>query len=226
MNFFISIDFDGTIVGQDITDEVIKRFAGPGWEPIEEEWERGLIGSRECLSRQMSLIEAPLEEALEYIDRFEVDKTFPGFISFLRENNIPHAVVSDGFKPFSQRILKNAGLSGLPVYANALKEEGGRLKAYFPYSKEACPSGTCKCAVAGDAGGGAPVILIGDGRSDFGLAGKAAYVFAKRKLVDHCSEKKIPHSAFRDFSEIEKNLRLLEELLPKGASGRVFSTAG
>ena len=222
MNFYVSIDFDGTIVDKDITDEVIRRFAHPGWEAAEEEWEKGLIGSKECLERQMALIDTPLNEVLEFVDGFKVDESFPAFIGFLRRNNIPHGVISDGFKAFSGRILGNAGLPDLPVFANGLKEEGGRLKAFFPYSKADCASGTCKCTVSAESGMGSPVILIGDGRSDFGLAGKAAFVFAKRKLVGYCAEKKIAHASFADFSEIERHLNILKHHNLKGLKVSAF----
>lgn len=216
MDFYIAIDFDGTIVDKDITDEVIKRFARPGWEAYEEEWEKGVIGSRECLELQMSLIDASLEEVVEFAGGFKADATFPDFIGFLRRNNIPHGVISDGFREFSAMILGNAGLHDVPIFANRLKSDGGRLKAVFPHSQWNCPSGTCKCAAAADAGDGTPVILVGDGRSDFGLAGKAAFVFAKRKLIGYCAENNIAYAPFSDFGEIKTRMALLMQDAPKG----------
>ncbi|MBI5587901.1 MAG: HAD-IB family phosphatase [Deltaproteobacteria bacterium] len=209
-DLFVAIDFDGTIVEKDITDEVIKEFARPGWELAEEEWEKGVIGSRECLERQMALIEEPLDKVVKFVDRFEVDSTFPEFIAYLKKNHIPHGVVSDGFEAFSKRILSNAGLADTPVFANLLKEADGRLKAFFPNSKPGCPSGTCKCMVTSGIGNGAPVILIGDGRSDFCLGRKAGFVFAKRKLEVYCRENGIPHAAFKDFTDVSRYIKSFE----------------
>lgn len=215
-NLFIAIDFDGTITDRDITDAVIQRFARPGWEKAEEEWEKGLIGSRECLERQMALIDAPLPELLKFADRFTVDRSFPGFVGFLRRQRIPHAVVSDGFKVFSERILKNAGITDIPVFANGLREENGRIKTFFPNKKAGCFAGTCKCMVAGDAGGGAPVILIGDGRSDFCLAEKSLFVFAKKKLAAHCKTNGLFHIAYESFRDIEKYMSVFVTQLSGG----------
>jgi hypothetical protein len=54
----ILCDFDGTISVEDITDALLVRFAKPGWEDIEQAWKRGEIGSRECMARQIALLDA------------------------------------------------------------------------------------------------------------------------------------------------------------------------
>lgn len=206
-NFFVSIDFDGTVTAADVTDAVIQLFAKPGWEEAEKLWELGRIGSRECLETQMSLIEAPLDSVLEYIDSFAIDETFVDFVSFLKKFHIPFGIISDGFQIFIERLLKNAGLKQIPAYANQLKEEGGKLKTFFPHMDKNCSSGICKCEVAKKLGNGLPIIHIGDGRSDFGVSGKAWYVFSKGKLTDFCEDKGIPHSPFNNFNDIEKRLK-------------------
>src|SRR5208337_462189 len=143
--FFVSIDFDGTITDSDITDALIKQFAKPEWEHAERLWEEGTIGSRECLAAQMSLIEAPLEDLLSYTRNFAIHDSFIPFIRFLRESGIPHAIISDGFKVFIDQLLTDAGIKGVPVFANRLTCENGSLKALFPYTSTKCSSGTCKC---------------------------------------------------------------------------------
>lgn len=204
-DLFISIDFDGTVTKTDITDAVIQRFAGTGWEEPERLWEEGVIGSKECLEAQMSLIPAPLEEVLGFVDSFAIDENFPDFIYLLKTNRIPFCIISDGFKVFIDRLLKNAGLKDIPVYANRLTEEDGHIKTLFPYSNKDCSSGVCKCAVANTLRGSDPIIHIGDGRSDFCIAEEALFVFSKGKLTDFCKSKDIPHIEFNDFKEIRVN---------------------
>ncbi len=199
----VTLDFDGTIVDEDITDAVIETFARAGWEEHEALWQQGLIGSRECLEKQMALINSPLESVLEYIDRFAIDRTFSDFLTLLKSFQLPFAVISDGFGIFAERLLGKAGLIGLPVYANQLEEESGRLTAIFPHSSGGCSSGLCKCEVTQKIGGGHTIIHIGDGLSDFCLARKAAYVFARGKLADFCKKEGIPYSNFRDFRDIK-----------------------
>ncbi len=208
-DFFISIDFDGTVTDTDITDAIIKQFAAPEWELAEKLWEEGAIGSRECLATQMSLIGTPMEDLLAYAKNFSVHASFPPFIKFLRESGIPHAIISDGFKVFIEQLLTDAGIEGVPVYANRLEYEKGVLKALFLHTDAKCSSGTCKCKTAERAGGKLPVIHIGDSRSDFCLAEKAAYVFSKGKLTGHCRENTIAHSSFDSFNDVERELRLI-----------------
>ena len=208
-NFFISLDFDGTVTDRDITDAIIQEFAAPEWEEAERLWEAGSIGSRECLSVQMSLIDAPLRRVLAHADKFSLAPGFTGLVDFFRKHEVPFCIISDGFLVVIERLLANAGLKGIPVYANTLAEENGRLKASFPYSRAQCSSGTCKCRVAGKLSRGLPVIHIGDGRSDFCVAEKAAYVFSKGKLTGHCKASGLAHTAFEHFRTVEEGLAIL-----------------
>ena len=200
---FVTLDFDGTITAEDITDAVIETFARPGWEKYEALWKEGLIGSRECLENQMALIDSPLDSVLEHVDRFTIDKAFNDFLTLLKQFHIPFAIVSDGFRIFIERLLRNTGLEGLPVYANQLKEENGKLDVIYPHSFEGCSSGLCKCEVTRKISGGRSIIHIGDGMSDFCVSKKAAYAFAKEKLAGFCKNNGIPYVHFRDFKDIE-----------------------
>jgi 2-hydroxy-3-keto-5-methylthiopentenyl-1-phosphate phosphatase len=200
--FLVAIDFDGTIAAQDVTDAVIQRFSRPGWEIAERLWAEGKIGSRECLSIQTSLLSASIEEILYYIDGMRVDPSFPAFVKFLRTASIPFAIISDGFQEFIQRVLANSGIDEFPlIIANRLQENKTGLEAIFPYAEELCSAGTCKCAAAAEIGGGLPVVLIGDGRSDFCIARGSAYVLSKGKLSIFCAENAIPGQPFKDFSD-------------------------
>lgn len=214
--FFVSVDFDGTVTDLDITDSVIKEFAVPGWEEIEVLWEDGEIGSRECLSRQMALINTPVRGLLEHVRSMSINESFISFVDFMRSSGIPFGIISDGFQIFIESLLIEAGLQGVPVYANQLIEGENGLKTFFPYTNPACPSGMCKCRTARDLSNLLPIIHIGDGRSDFCIADKAAYVFAKDKLAHYCVSKEIPHTAFSSFASVEDNLRaLVQNMLPE-----------
>ena len=201
-HFFVAIDFDGTIVAQDVTDSVIQRFSRPGWEIAERLWAEGKIGSRECLSTQISLLSASIDEILNYIDVLQIDPSFPAFVNFLRTASIPFAIISDGFQEFIKRVLANSNIDEFPlIIANRLQENQTGLEAIFPYAEEPCSAGTCKCAAASKIGGGLPVVLIGDGRSDFCLARNAACVLSKGKLSAFCAENFIPGQPFKNFSD-------------------------
>jgi len=201
---FVAIDFDGTVADVDIIDAILQKFARPEWSEVERLWEQGIIGSRECLERQMAMVDVTLGSLLNYIDRFPVDETFGDFIGLLDDRQIPYAIVSDGFGVFIERLLENAGLKGLPIIANRLVEERGRLRTSFPYAYQDCNAANCKCTAVQEMGKGRSLILIGDGQSDFCLAHKAGLVFSKKKLTTYCQERNIPHSPFDNLAEITK----------------------
>ena len=73
-------DFDGTISIQDATDWILRRFADPAWELIEQEWKRGAIGSAECMQRQIALIRTSQNQLNAALDRIDIDPSFARFV--------------------------------------------------------------------------------------------------------------------------------------------------
>ncbi|HXY54575.1 MAG TPA: MtnX-like HAD-IB family phosphatase [Nitrospirota bacterium] len=202
--YFVAIDFDGTVTDVDIIDAILQEFARPEWKEVEILWEQGLIGSRECLERQMAMVDRTLGQLLDYTDRFSIDETFENFVGILEDRQIPFAIVSDGFRVFIERVLENAGLMGVPIIANGLWEDQGRLITAFPYADRDCNAANCKCTAVQDLSKDRSLILIGDGQSDFCLAHKAGLVFTKKKLTAYCQRCKIPHYPFDNFADVAK----------------------
>ena len=79
MDPVIFCDFDGTITQLDVTDQILSQLAHPSWREVEQQWMQGLIGSRECLERQIALVDAPVEELHAAIDAVKLD---PDFVHF------------------------------------------------------------------------------------------------------------------------------------------------
>lgn len=200
----IQCDFDGTISRQDVTDTLLVRYGMPGWEALEDAWERGEFGSRECMSRQVALLDMSVAELRESVDRITIDPGFPRFVALARQLGIGVQVVSDGLDYAIQAILSREGLGDLPVFANRLLPVGSRRwKLETPWSRLDCASANCKCGqLAGQRDAGQRVLYVGDGSSDFCVSGKADYVLAKAKLLEHCRANGIAHAAFDDFDQI------------------------
>jgi len=148
----IICDFDGTIALEDVTDSLLERFADESWKYVEAQWLAGKIGSRDCMARQVSLIEADHERLNRYLDTVEIDPSFSSFVDKCKRfDEINLHVVSDGIDYALKRILGNNKLSDLRVTANALVAlPGNRYCLRFPHSKPDCDvqAGTCKCAIA------------------------------------------------------------------------------
>lgn len=198
----IYVDFDGTISLKDTTDLLLQQYATFEWYEIEASWERGEIGSDECLARQVSLLRLSPDEYRHWLKGIPLDQDFPRFALFCERQALSITIVSDGIDRTIEAALAQFDLD-LPILANRLDWQGeDRWKLSFPYAKASCTSlsGHCKCASLSS--GDDPIILIGDGRSDFCAAEKATLTFAKGKLLDHCRNHDLPHLAYSTFSDL------------------------
>lgn len=222
----IFCDFDGTITEVDVTDVILSRLAHPSWLEVEQEWVRGLIGSRECLERQMALAQATSKELDALIDSIPIDGSFPKFYRIAREHRIPIHVLSDGFDYVIRRVFKRAGIggshpNGVRLFASSVRVVGRRLVTAFPHAggcKHGCA--TCKAGLLRRLRHGHdPVIYIGDGLSDRFAVEEATMVFAKRHLAAYCRKRGLPFHPFENFAEIESALfsapSLIKSALPE-----------
>ncbi len=219
-------DFDGTITQVDVTDQILTQLADPSWQEVEQEWVRGLIGSRECLERQMALVETSANELNSLIDSVPIDPYFSEFYQFTREWALPFYVVSDGFDYVVRRVLRRSEIEvplrhGSHFFASALRLQGRRLLISFPNSSPSCEHdcATCKPAIIRRLGlqfgrrlgrRPNPIIFIGDGLSDRFAVEESDLIFAKRQFLTYCREKGIACRPFETFADIESTL---EEIL-------------
>jgi 2-hydroxy-3-keto-5-methylthiopentenyl-1-phosphate phosphatase len=222
----VLVDFDGTIATVDTTDLLLERFAEPGWLAIEEEWKANRIGSRECMIRQIDLVKATPEEYDDFVSSIEIDAGFPAFVAACQARDVDVVVVSDGLDRTVGTVLRRAGFE-LPYLANCLQAVGpNRWRLTFPYARGDCQvlSGNCKCQFADEARGSIRVV-VGDGRSDFCVAGRADLVLAKGALADHCRDNGIPHFAFTHFEEATDTfVRWLDDRAGRIEDGRMILT--
>ena len=202
LNIRVLVDFDGTIVPGDVTDHVLGQFAGPKWLELEDAWQTGRMGSRECLAAQVDLIRASPADIARAVNEREIDPAFPEFVDRCHSHGMEVTVVSDGFDLAIETMLKRAGLN-LPYYANQLEWLGGeRWKLGFPNSSADCSkrAGHCKCQRVAD--GATRTVVIGDGKSDFCVAAKSDLVLSKSKLTTHCVAQGMRHIAISGFADV------------------------
>lgn len=205
----ILLDFDGTISLKDTTDLIFAAFAHPHWHDVERDWESGRIGSRECMSRQVALMRASPEMLDRFADDIEVDHHLPRLVETCEDLGVGLTVVSDGFDRVIRRVLDRLEIE-VPVIANRLvSQPDGRWTLEFPNAADFCEAGTCKCMPVFTASG--TTVLVGDGRSDFCVAGAADVVFAKAKLAEHCRSTGIP---FKPLPHLGAVAHWLAEVTP------------
>lgn len=207
-------DFDGTISLADVTDTILARFADPSWREIESLWRDGVIGSQECLARQLALVRATKEELNSLIDEAPVDPGFAGFVRYVRKRRVPFAVTSDGLDIVIRRVLARSGFhsgprNGIHFFSASARWRRGRLTVSFPHAAASCTHGcaTCKPAILeGQRGDHWPVIYVGDGFSDRHAVKQADFVFARQPLLDLCRESGIPSSPLETFADVTRAL--------------------
>jgi len=209
-DWIVLCDFDGTISKQDVTDTLLEHFGRPGWQELEAAWERGEIGSRECMAKQIALLDASKEELDALVTGIEIDPAFPEFVAQARGLGTPVHVVSDGLAAVITAVLGRHGLADLPVVANRFEQAGPRSwRLAFPYADAGCrkASGTCKCSYgSGMRGMHEKILYVGDGASDFCVSGTVDFVLAKHRLIDHCREHGLVHIPISGFGEARNAL--------------------
>ncbi len=204
----IFCDFDGTITTGDTIVYIMERLAHPAWREIEERWERGEIGSRECLSLEVPLLHGGWAAVADVLSRVPIDKTFIQFASWCKQEDIPLRIVSDGIDRLIEQILGQYAIEVNSIWSNHIAEKEGKLFMKFPNksSDDECKSGICKCDILQLAKPGSLKVVIGDGRSDLCWAQHADLLFAKAALLKYCQEMEIDCVPFCDFGTIQTRL--------------------
>ena len=210
-NWTILCDFDGTISVEDVFDSLLDHFGRRGWQHLEREWRAGRIGSRACMAGQVELLHMQRAELDAHLDALWIDSAFPAFVTLARTLNVPLQIVSDGLDYAIQSMLRRAGISDLPVFANQLRAPAHKNPSGWhldsPHQADGCRAGVCKCALADvEQRAERRVLLIGDGASDFCVANRVDFVFAKNRLIEHCRALGIPYVPITGFEDAIKYL--------------------
>ena len=204
-SWLVQSDFDGTISVKDVTDTLLTRFGQPGWQALEAQWERGEIGSRECMKGQVALLDMSEGELRAHLDTIEIDPAFAGFVEVARTHGVRVQVVSDGIDAAIRHVLARHGLGHLEVIANRLVQTGERnWRLESPWASARCQraSGNCKCErLAEQQNLHGRVLYVGDSTSDFCVSHQADFVLAKYKLIAHCQAHGIAHAPFETFAQ-------------------------
>jgi len=198
----VLLDFDGTIAPDDPTDRLLERFAEPAWLEIEAAWQSGKISARHCMARHTALLRVTPEALDQAIGEIRIDPGVHAFVDICRRRGVELTIVSDGFDRVLRAVLEREQLR-LPFFANRLEWQGGdRWRLAFPYARVDCRSQGANCKCAHGVGGASPLVVIGDGRSDFCMSESADYVIAKGALAAFCRSRQLAHASFETFDEV------------------------
>jgi 2,3-diketo-5-methylthio-1-phosphopentane phosphatase len=202
----ILVDFDGTIALTDVSDTIMAAHIPGRWEEIVERYDAGLLGSRELMAWEISLLRTDPELLQATASMQPLDPVFARFVGRAREAGIPVEVVSDGFGFFIEPALARLGLGDLPIATARTMFEDDRARIEFPNGHPDClVCGTCKRnRVLAHQAAGRAVVFIGDGESDRYAAGYSDLVFAKRSLISICEREGWPYRTWQDFGDLDR----------------------
>lgn len=203
----VFVDFDGTVSTTDVGQHLLARFVGPEWRDLHLAYERGEIGSRECLFDQWELVPRSVGESELRAAAREVplDAGAGDLLAGLRRAGAEVTVVSDGFGFYVEEACAPLAVA---VLTNRIDFATRRLE--FPHEDRCCPCsscGVCKQAPIKDARRrGLTTVLVGDGVSDRKAAFLADVVFAKAGLATWCEASGVPCTRFDTLADVAAEL--------------------
>ncbi len=206
--FKIFIDFDGTITTADVGENIFLKFGQrEEVKNIISDLLSDKISSKQCwisLCKSVPYIEE--DELDNFIDGIEIDPGFKEFISFCKENELPHYILSDGFDYYIDRILKKENLKGIKFYSNKLEIINNKLIPSFPHHDIGFPgSANCKRNhIINNSSDEEFTIFIGDGNSDKNTVHYCDFIFAKDDLLKYCERERISYFPFKNFNDIQQ----------------------
>lgn len=206
METVIYIDFDGTISNTDVLNHLLEAFTDGKWLPIDEKYLAGEISSKECISKQVSLMSETTDlEILEKAEDISLDPYFRGFVDYCIKHEYKFKILSDGLDIYINHLLEKEGIEGIEVMSNKFLGSG---IVEFPYHYKLCKKncGNCK---KGHVEQDKFTVYIGDGSSDYCAAKQCSLVFAKESLSKHLEDNNIEHIQFNNFKDIIANLECL-----------------
>jgi 2-hydroxy-3-keto-5-methylthiopentenyl-1-phosphate phosphatase len=203
------VDFDGTACSHDAAEHLLVEFGDPSWRELDTAWERGELDSRRVISGQAAMLNAPLERLIGFaLEHCPIDPTFPPFVRWLRGENVPVTIVSDGFGFYIKPLLEAAGVADVEVITNTWSSDGEERIRFGNGHAVCIGCGTCKMnAVLSKPG---PVAFVGEGMSDRYAAIYSDLVFAKDVLVDIASADGVPIVPWETFDDVRAHLETLD----------------
>lgn len=207
-------DFDGTITVKDVGAQFFNTFMMTKRMDVVDDWMKGKITAKECLTLECSLVRATKEEIDNLLNKQEIETSFINFVNELYKNNIELVIVSDGFDYYISKVLEKFNLEDIKYYANRfIFYDNNRVRPEFPYYNPECPKcANCKGLHIERLKSDSEIsVYIGDGYSDRCAVSHADVIFAKGDFFNYCSENNILCYNFNNFNDI---LKVLKEKYP------------
>ena len=212
MTVHILCDFDGTITEEDNIIALMKAFAPPEWVELKDAVLEQRMSIRSGVGQMFQLL--PSEGALSYrdylLERITLRQGFPSFLEEARARGWKFDVVSGGMDFFVQPVLADH-VDPDHIYCNIADFSDETVSVDWPHAcDEQCTNdcGCCKPTLARRLVNPADrLIVIGDSVTDFEVAKRADFVYARGQLITLCEAADIRHAPFETFDDITHHLK-------------------
>ncbi len=211
MALSVFVDFDGTITRQDVGNAFFRRFGGAACDVHINDYHADRITAQECFRRELAEAgRLNLNEAEAFVREQQLDPSFRSFLDFCTSSGIPLRIVSDGLDFYIERMLRDNGIDGVPVFSNRLvMGEAGADGTVLPSLEFPLPDAQCTvCAcckrnvMLTHAGDDDIIVYVGEGFSDRCPVRYADIVFAKDDLQVYCQNENISYYLYTSFDDV------------------------
>ena len=207
----IQSDFDGTIIKNNLSVLIREKYACSDWQKIDSDYLHGHITVEQSNKLQFALIKEPKERLQAFVrQHIELRPGFVEFIRYCQESAIPFAIVSSGLDFYIEPVLVEIGMPDLELHCGQTTfSHDGIDVSYYDPEGNIVNHGFKKKYLTWLKERGTNIIYLGDGLSDLEAARQADHVFATAHLLDLLDTQSVACSAFSDFYDLQRQIRLL-----------------
>lgn len=204
----LCLDFDDTIVENNISRAVLERFADPAWQVLADAFRRAELSVEEYNTQAMDLVAAEEDEIVAFARSVAVPR--PGLVDLVRwaesRDWLP-IVVSNSLDILVGPILDDLGLGHLGRHVGrARKRYRWRVRYLSPRGIELA-AGFKLSYVKAFQSAGDFVAYAGDGASDVEAATIADAVFARSTLLERLEGRRPRVYPFESFFDVLATMR-------------------
>ena len=207
----IQCDFDGTIISNNLSVLLREKYACGDWQKIDSDYLHGHLTVEQSNKLQFALIKEPEERLQEFVrQHIELRPGFVEFVRYCQKSAIPFAIVSSGLDFYIEPVLVEIGMPDLELHCGQTTfSHDGIDVSYYDPEGNIVNHGFKKKYLTWLKERGTDIIYLGDGLSDLEAACQADHVFATGHLLDLLDIHSIERSAFSDFYDLQRQIRLL-----------------
>jgi 2-hydroxy-3-keto-5-methylthiopentenyl-1-phosphate phosphatase len=203
------VDFDGTMVVQDIGDLVCTELGEhAAWRAAEDEFAAGKIGFKTLLEKIFASVRVDEAAIAAFArERAVLRGGFEAFAHGQYDAGRPLVVCSAGLEVYIRAVMERLPPhlhAHIEVRANRALCSPDGMRLEFPGAGRGCDHcGSCKAPVVEDLkAAGWKVVFVGDGTSDRCGARVADFVFARGSLLRTCAAEGLAHAPYESFDDV------------------------